>query len=140
MQSIGATSATAVADGIDLALQKAEGTFRSPRMAEAEFEFEGWFISYRMDIPNARRSEARALLRDFIAAAPLPVLPCERTAQGFTGTVKTGSAEDVRTAIAGGAKVNGRGADGFTDRKDGLAARMYPPLANIGVPWRRACR
>jgi fatty-acid desaturase len=36
MQSIGAASATAVVDGVDLALQNAEGTFRSPRMAEAE--------------------------------------------------------------------------------------------------------
>jgi hypothetical protein len=79
-----------------------------------EFEYEGWFVSYRMDVPIARWTEARALLRDFIDAAPLPPRRFERTSQSLAGIAKTGSPQEVRSTIAGGAAVNAKGSDGLT--------------------------
>ncbi len=79
-----------------------------------EFEFEGWFLSYRMDVPLARRNDARNLLREFIDAAPLPSRRLERPSESFIALVKTGSPQDVRSAIAGGAVVNAKGTGGLT--------------------------
>jgi hypothetical protein len=102
-----------------------EGPYAFGRRAYSlliEFEFEGWFISYRMDIPIARRTEARALLREFIGEAPLPTRGYERTPQSFIGMVKRGSLQEVRAAVEGGASVNGKGANSMTAL---MGAAMY---------------
>jgi ankyrin repeat protein len=80
----------------------------------AEFEYRGWFISYRMDTPAAGREQAVGMLVDFIREAPLPAVARVQEALTFRGIARTGTPQDVQAAISAGADVNAKDKNGGT--------------------------
>jgi hypothetical protein len=79
-----------------------------------EFEYRGWFISYRMDTPVAGKEEALGLLLEFIRMAPLPSKVYTLQTTDFFALAMTGTPQSVQAAINKGADVNARDKNGVT--------------------------
>jgi hypothetical protein len=96
-----------------------------------EFEYKGWFISYRMDAPIEGREKARALLAEFISTAPLPSKGYTPKVDDFFGLVWTGTPESIQAAIDNGADVNARNKDGKTPLMFAAGYAPNPEVINI---------
>jgi ankyrin repeat protein len=92
----------------------------------AEFEYQGWFISYRMDTPAAGREQAVGRLAEFIREAPLPTRARVQEVLTFFGVANTGTPQDVQAAISAGADVNAKDKNGGTVLM-GAAGRNQDP-------------
>jgi hypothetical protein len=79
-----------------------------------EFEYERWFVSYRLDAPLAERARALELLRQFVGQASLPMKEWTPKTTDFFGLVWTGTPQSVQAAINSGADVNAADKNGKT--------------------------